>query len=86
MNSAINAVDYDFPERLFLALAIGLLVGLERGWKERETPDGTRAAGIRTFTLISPTYFAHRCSLRPFGPANGRFRFRFGVGSVYRLV
>lgn len=36
---------------LALALAIGLLVGLERGWRERDAPDGSRTAGIRTFGL-----------------------------------
>lgn len=39
-------------ERLGLALAIGLLFGVERGWQEREGKPGSRAAGIRTFTLI----------------------------------
>lgn len=39
-------------ERLALALAIGLLMGVERGWDKREDPDGHRAAGIRTFSLI----------------------------------
>lgn len=34
------------------ALAIGLFVGLERGWREREAPDGGRVAGLRTFALI----------------------------------
>ncbi|WP_176083614.1 MgtC/SapB family protein [Martelella sp. HB161492] len=38
-------------ERLGLALAIGALVGMERGWQERELPAGGRAAGIRTFAL-----------------------------------
>jgi uncharacterized membrane protein (DUF4010 family) len=37
--------------RLGLALAIGLLVGLERGWRERDMPAGSRAAGIRTYGL-----------------------------------
>jgi uncharacterized membrane protein (DUF4010 family) len=37
--------------RLGLALAIGLLVGLERGWRERDAPDGSRTAGIRTFGI-----------------------------------
>lgn len=37
--------------RLALALAIGLLVGLERGWREREAPARSRTAGIRTFGL-----------------------------------
>ncbi|MDX6770993.1 MAG: MgtC/SapB family protein [Elusimicrobiota bacterium] len=38
--------------RLALALGIGLLIGLERGWKAREAPDGGRVAGLRTFGLI----------------------------------
>ena len=37
--------------QLGLALAIGLLVGLERGWRERDAPDRSRTAGIRTFGL-----------------------------------
>jgi|SRR5579871_206636 len=39
-------------ERLLLALAIGLLIGVERGWQEREGKEGSRAAGVRTFALI----------------------------------
>ena len=34
------------------ALAIGALVGLERGFKLRAQKDGRRVAGIRTFTLM----------------------------------
>ncbi|MCB1448088.1 MAG: MgtC/SapB family protein [Rhizobiaceae bacterium] len=37
--------------RLGLALAIGLLVGIERGWREREAPAGSRTAGIRTYGI-----------------------------------
>jgi uncharacterized membrane protein (DUF4010 family) len=37
--------------RLGLSLAIGLLVGLERGWRERDAPAGSRAAGIRTYGI-----------------------------------
>lgn len=40
-------------QRAGLAVAIGLLIGIERGWQEREAQDGARVAGIRTFTLIS---------------------------------
>jgi len=36
---------------LVAALAIGLLIGLERGWQDRELPEGSRVAGLRTFTL-----------------------------------
>jgi uncharacterized membrane protein (DUF4010 family) len=37
--------------RLGLALAIGLVVGVERGWRERSAEAGSRTAGIRTFAL-----------------------------------
>lgn len=37
--------------RLAVALGIGLLIGLERGWKLREVAPGRRAAGVRTFAL-----------------------------------
>ena len=37
---------------LAVALAIGLLVGLERGWREREEPTGSRTAGLRTFGIF----------------------------------
>jgi uncharacterized membrane protein (DUF4010 family) len=37
--------------QLGLSLAIGLLVGLERGWRERDTADGGRTAGIRTYGI-----------------------------------
>src|SRR6185369_7813955 len=38
-------------QRLGLALAIGFLVGVERGWHAREVADGGRTAGIRTYAL-----------------------------------
>jgi uncharacterized membrane protein (DUF4010 family) len=37
---------------LLLALAIGFLIGIERGWRQRQEEAGARVAGIRTFTLI----------------------------------
>jgi uncharacterized membrane protein (DUF4010 family) len=37
--------------RLSVALAIGLLIGLERGWQAREAAEGERAAGVRTHAL-----------------------------------
>jgi len=39
-------------ERLIVALALGLLIGMERGWHERSTPEGHRIAGLRTFGII----------------------------------
>lgn len=38
-------------QRLSIALAIGLLIGLERGWRTREEAEGERAAGLRTHGL-----------------------------------
>lgn len=37
---------------LGIALALGLLVGIERGWHLRDQADGTRVAGVRTFGLV----------------------------------
>jgi uncharacterized membrane protein (DUF4010 family) len=37
---------------LFAALAIGLLIGLERGWQQRGARAGGRVAGLRTYGLI----------------------------------
>lgn len=40
---------------LLMALGIGLLVGIERGWRFRARPEGGRVAGVRTFSLIGLT-------------------------------
>lgn len=37
--------------RFAAALAIGLVVGAERGWRDRDDPAGSRTAGIRTYSL-----------------------------------
>lgn len=37
---------------LAVALAIGLLIGTERGWQRKETEEGQRVAGLRTYSLI----------------------------------
>jgi len=36
---------------LFVALLLGAIIGLERGWDAREQKSGERIAGIRTFSL-----------------------------------
>ena len=38
---------------LGIALAIGLLIGLERGWHTRDRDEGMRVAGLRTYGMIS---------------------------------
>jgi uncharacterized membrane protein (DUF4010 family) len=42
---------FELIERLSVALAIGLVIGIERGWKLREQAEGGRAAGLRTHAL-----------------------------------
>lgn len=37
---------------LALAIGIGLLIGIERGWRQRNTAPGGRVAGIRTHALL----------------------------------
>lgn len=37
---------------LAIALGIGLLIGVERGWQQREAHDGKRVAGVRTYGLL----------------------------------
>jgi uncharacterized membrane protein (DUF4010 family) len=38
--------------QLGLALAIGLLIGIERGWQQRAERSGGRVAGLRTFGIL----------------------------------
>lgn len=45
-------VELELLERAALGAGIGLLIGIERGWQERQVRDGARVAGIRTFTLV----------------------------------
>ncbi len=42
----------DILLKIGVALAIGLLLGFERGWEVREQAEGTRIAGIRTFGIV----------------------------------
>ncbi len=34
------------------SLAVGLLIGVERGWRDRDLAEGGRVAGLRTFSLV----------------------------------
>ncbi len=43
----------DVLQSLGVALGMGLLIGLERGWHDRDAPDGQRVAGVRTFGLLA---------------------------------
>ncbi|HLQ86676.1 MAG TPA: MgtC/SapB family protein [Salinisphaeraceae bacterium] len=47
-----NSTMLELFRNLGIALAIGLLVGLERGWQQREVPEGQRVAGLRTLAIV----------------------------------
>ncbi|MBV0932594.1 MgtC/SapB family protein [Marinobacterium weihaiense] len=54
--------------QLLVALALGMLIGLQRGWHERNAPVGGRIAGIRTFGLLALTGALTAILATPFGP------------------
>jgi uncharacterized membrane protein (DUF4010 family) len=51
---SLDAMDSDaetLMSRMALACGIGLLIGLERGWRTRDASPGSRTAGVRTFAI-----------------------------------
>lgn len=42
----------DLLQRFAMALGVGFLMGIERGFRHRDAPEGTRAAGLRTHALM----------------------------------
>ena len=38
--------------RLAIALLLGAIIGIQRGWVERKEVAGSRIAGIRTYSLV----------------------------------
>lgn len=48
----MGTFEVEWAWRLAVALAIGLLIGLERGWKTRDRKEGARGVGFRTMALI----------------------------------
>jgi uncharacterized membrane protein (DUF4010 family) len=76
--------------RLAYALAIGLLIGLERGWGARAEQEGERTAGVRTHGLAAllggvwgalATQFAHESGATALGLSFVLFG---GVMALYR--
>lgn len=53
---------------LLVALALGMLIGLQRGWHQRDTPPGGRIAGIRTFGLLALSGALAGVLTTPLGP------------------
>jgi uncharacterized membrane protein (DUF4010 family) len=60
--------EQQFYIRFVVALAIGLAIGIERGWQQREEPSGKRETGVRTFTILSLTGFAAASAVGALGP------------------
>ncbi|WP_292529886.1 DUF4010 domain-containing protein [Methylocystis sp.] len=54
-------------QRLSIALAIGLLIGLERGWVARGEAEGERAAGLRTHGLAGLLGGVWGAIVQPYG-------------------
>lgn len=47
----IELLPHEIAARLALALGIGLVIGIERGWHSRDQSGGLRVAGVRTYAL-----------------------------------
>ena len=70
---------------LGVALAIGLLIGIERGWKDRDAEEGTRVAGVRTYGLIGLLGGSLALLTQQFGPLVLGLGSRFVAGETGRF-
>lgn len=68
--------------RLAVALAIGLLVGAERHWRERDDPAGRRVAGVRTFALTGLAGGVMAALALGAGPLGGAVLIAAGLGGL----
>ncbi|MCA3337638.1 MAG: DUF4010 domain-containing protein [Roseomonas sp.] len=68
--------------RLAAALAIGLLVGTERHWRERQEAPGRRTAGVRTFALTGLFGGVMAALAAALGQAGGALLLGFGLAAL----
>ena len=68
--------------RLAAALAIGLLVGTERHWRERQEAAGRRTAGVRTFALTGLLGGVMAVLALALGQPGGALLLGFGLGAL----
>ncbi|MCA3346559.1 MAG: MgtC/SapB family protein [Roseomonas sp.] len=68
--------------RLAAALAIGLLVGAERHWRERQEAPGRRTAGVRTFALTGLFGGAMAVLATALGQPGGALLLGFGLAAL----
>lgn len=76
----------DLIRRLAVALAIGLLVGAERHWRERDASPGQRTAGVRTFALIGLAGGIVAALAGPAGPLGGALLIGAGLVSLVAVL
>lgn len=76
----------DLIRRLAVALAIGLLVGAERHWRERDASPGQRTAGVRTFALIGLSGGIVAALAGPAGPLGGAVLVAAGLAAMVAVV
>ena len=72
----------DLIRRLAVALAIGLLVGAERHWRERDASPGRRTAGVRTFALTGLAGGIIAALAGPSGPLGGAVLLAAGLAAL----
>lgn len=76
----------DLIRRLAVALAIGLLVGAERHWRERDASPGRRTAGVRTFGLIGLAGGIFAALAGPAGPLGGALLTAAGLAALIAVL
>lgn len=76
----------DLIRRLAVALAIGLLVGAERHWRERDASPGQRTAGVRTFALIGLSGGIVAALAGPAGPLGGAVMLAAGLAAMVAVL
>lgn len=76
----------DLIRRLAVALAIGLLVGAERHWRERDASPGQRTAGVRTFGLIGLSGGILAALAAPAGPLGGALLLSAGLIALIAVL
>lgn len=76
----------DLLRRLAVALAIGLLVGAERHWRDRDAQPGTRTAGVRTFGLTGLTGGVVAALGETAGPLGGALLLAAGLFALVAVL
>ena len=71
---------------LAVALGIGVMIGVERGWTQRSLREGRRMAGLRTFSLVGLLGGTAAYAGQVFGPIAGPLIMLVTAGAVVLVV